>query len=457
MCKKLPHLLSAGIAVSLMGGCSFIPEYERPESPVPGTYPGSGTLSEHVSPVSWRQFFLDSRLRQYIADSLDNNRDLQIAALKVEQAQAQYRIEKSALLPSVNGSGAFTRERANNSTGNRYNASVNLTSYEVDLFGKIRSSAQAALEDYFALEETRRSTQIALIAQVAVQYFAYLEYAEQLDLSRKTLDTVQNYADMTKRKVQFGKDPESDLAMMDVQIETARASVHAYSRLMTQAAHALEELTSKPIAGEKTASRSLERRYLVADIPAGLPSNLITRRPDILAAEHALRAANANIGAARAAFFPSITLTGSMGGESSELSRLFDKPGRAWSFSPQVSLPIFTGGRNKASLDASRIGKRIEIANYEKTIQTAFREVSDALVARREYRKQLEAQQALVAAQQRRLEFSQIKYNNGITGYLDVLTAQQDLFSAQQDLISIRSAQLQNLVMLYKALGGGCE
>lgn len=184
---------------------------------------------------------------------------------------------------------------------------------------------------------------------------------------------------------------------------------------------------------------------------------MITRRPDILAAEHALRAANANIGASRAAFFPSITLTGSMGGESSELSRLFDKPGRAWSFSPQVSLPIFTGGRNKASLDASRIGKRIEIANYEKTIQTAFREVSDALVARREYRKQLEAQQALVATQQRRLEFSQIKYNNGITGYLDVLTAQQDLFSAQQDLISIRSAQLQNLVMLYKALGGGCE
>ena len=478
------HVLGATLFV--FTGCTMIPRYERPAPPVAGVFPGATDRAATSDAIRWSDFFADPRLKRLIELALANNRDLRLAALNVEKAQAQYRIQRASLFPSIDLSGTFTRSLAagyttnpgdsnassatsigtglassianqavSSAAANQFSVSVGTTAYELDLFGRVRSLNRQALEEYFSSAETRRSTQIALVAQVATQYITLREEEEQLNLARQTLMAVQKSYDLTKKTFDIGATAESDVSSADVQVQTARVNSYNYERLAGQAANSLAAIVGAPLPADLPPGRSLREQRVLADIPAGLPSDLIARRPDILAAEHTLLSANANIGAARAAFFPTITLTGSGGNSSVALSQLFTKVAQMWSFSPQITVPIFTGGSNLANLDVAKVSKRIEIATYEKTIQTAFREVADSLVARTVYTRQISAQEALVAAQQRRYDFALTRYRNGSDSYLGVLTAQQDLYSAQQTLISNRADRLANLVTLYKALGGG--
>lgn len=463
MTRLLLPICAAALATT---SCTMIPRMQRPDSPVPERFVGGGKHPANIADIPWRTNFTDARLRRLIEIALENNRDLRVAILNVEQARAQYRIQRAEIIPQASASGSYTRSRTSalGATGafgglttDQFDASVGLVSYELDLFGRIRSLNRKQLETYFAQAENHRSTHITLISQVAIQYLALIEYQEQLALARETLASVQGTYDLTKKKMDAGAGSEIDVSAADVQVQTARVNIHIYERLAGQAANALALLIGQPLPGNLPSGRRLSEQRLLSAIPSGLSSDLIQRRPDILAAEHTLLAANADIGAARAAFFPTISLSSSIGGSSTQLGKLFNKPGQVWNFSPQVTVPIFTGGRNKASLDAAKLTKRSEIATYEKTIQTAFREVSDALVARSSYTHQLSAQEALVSAQQKRFDLATSKYDGGIGSYLDVLTAQQDLFNARLNLVTTRAARQQNLVTLYKALGGGWQ
>jgi multidrug efflux system outer membrane protein len=444
-------------------GCTLTPKYERPATPVSPTWPLQQleTNATAAADMDWREFFDDPRLQALIDLSLTNNRDLRIAALRVEQARAQYRIQRSYLFPSIDAGASYTRQRypgivsptGETLTTGTYDISIG-ASYEVDLFGRIRSLKAQALEQYFALGETRKSAQIALISEVASQYLTTLQLQDALALARQTLDAVQNSYHLNKRSFEAGVASELDLRTADAQVQTARVNIANYEQLLSQAENALVLLVGQPLPNDLPAGRALQAQGLLTNIPAGLPSDLLIRRPDILAAEHTLKAANANIGAARAAFFPRIMLTGSAGTPSVKLSDLFSGP-YAWSFSPQITLPIFEGGRNVANLDVSQIGKQIEIAGYERAIQTAFREVADALAVRAYVDAKLAAQAALVGAQQRRFDLTNARYRQGVDSYVDVLLAQQDLYAAQQNLLQFEAARLINAVVLYRSLGGG--
>jgi multidrug efflux system outer membrane protein len=472
----------------------MIPRYQRPAAPVAGRFPRGADRSGDAADIGWRDFFSDPRLKRLVELALENNRDLRVAALTVAQYQAEYRIQRAALFPTIDATGNYTRSRsagdtsgassassassasgaatsttttgatspgsgsaagANGSTANLFSVSVGTTSYEVDLFGRVRSLSQQALETYFSYDETRRSTQISLVAQVATEYLDLLEEQEQLALARQTLAAVRVQYDLNKKSFEAGADSELDVATADAQVQTARVNVFEYERLADQAANYLALLVGEPLPAGLPPGRSLAGQGTFAPVPSGLPSDLIARRPDILSAEDTLLAANANIGAARAAFFPVISLTASGGRTSIQLAQLFSPAAAVWSFAPQISLPIFDGGSNLATLDEAKVEKRIEIANYEKAIQTAFREVADALVARDRYTGEVSAEEALVAAEQRRYDLSNLRFREGADNYLAVLTAQQDLYSAQTNLISTRTERLGNLITLYKALGGG--
>jgi multidrug efflux system outer membrane protein len=460
-----PLLPALSVAV-LLGGCTMTPTYERPASPVAPTYPVEAETTpatQAVADLGWREFFTDPRLQKLIELALDNNRDLRVATLRVEQARAQYRIQRAALLPTINATGALNRAKTPgdlNQTGQpliteQFNVGLGATAYELDLFGRVQSLKDRALESYFATNEAARSAHLALVAQVATQYLTVLQLDEQAAIAQQTLDAVQSSYDVRQRSFEVGTLGELDLRTSEIQVQTARAGLANYTRLRAQAENTLAVLIGQPLPADLPEGRSLREQGLVADLPAGVPSDLLQRRPDILAAEYTLRAANASIGAARAAFFPRIALTGSFGTASADLNGLFKAGSEAWSFAPSITLPIFAAGSNRANLDVAEVVKEIEVANYEKSIQIAFREVADALVARSTFREQLDAQQALLTAQQRRFELSDLRYQNGVDNYLTVLLAQQDLYSAQQALVQTRSAELINLVTLYKALGGG--
>lgn len=462
----LPAL--AAMAV-VLGGCTMTPRYERPASPVAQTYPetvGSATVNVRTADtIVWREFFTDPRLHKLIDLALANNRDLRVAALRVEQARAQYRIQRAELLPGVDVTADGSRGRTPgdlNTSGrsiiaSQYSVGIGTTAYELDFFGRLRSLKHRALEDYFATEEAARAAQLALVAQVATQYFTVLQLEEQATIARRTLDAVGSSYELRRRSYEVGTLGELDLRATEIQVQSARASLASFTRLRGQAENALVLLVGQPLPEDLPIGRSLREQDLLADLSAGVPSNLLLRRPDILGAEHTLKAANASIGAARAAFFPTISLTGSFGTASAELDGLFKSGSSAWNFTPSISLPIFAAGANRANLDVATLSKQIEIANYEKAIQTAFREVADALVARRTFRDQIKAQQALLEAQQRRHELTEMRYRNGVDSSLTVLLAQQDLYSAQQSLVQSRTAELVNLVALYKALGGGWD
>lgn len=467
--KKIFILVAlVGMAVA---GCTMIPKYQRPPAPVAKTWPAVAatktrpvsTNAAAVADIGWRDFFRDPRLQAVIGLALTNNRDLRVAVLNVEQARAQYRIQRAALIPTgginANGSRQRTAYGYNGSgsgaTFSQYSVELDLSAYELDLFGQVRSLKAAALENYFASEETRKSAQIALVAGVANQYLMERELDEQLAMTRATLAAVQKSYDLIKASYNAGAASELDLSSAESQVDAAKAALAADEQQRAQAEDALVLLVGEPLPADLPPPRPLNAQRLMTDLPPGLPSDLLQRRPDILAAEHELKAANADIGAARAAFFPTITLTGGGGTASSALEGLFAPGSQVWNFSPQISWPIFASGTLTAQLDAIKAGKLIQVADYEKAIQTAFREVADDLAARKFLDEQLADQTALVRATQRRYDLAEALYRNGVDSYLDVLTAQQDLFSARQNQIATQFARLSNLVNLYQALGGG--
>lgn len=452
------RMLRAAIAAALLAGCSFVPKYERPAAPVAAAFPGGGAAGAGgggvaAADLGWRDVLGEPRLLALIELGLRNNRDLRIAALNVELARATYRIERADRFPIVAGVGAAELSGNREGVSQLYRVGVGVTAFELDLFGRVRSLSEAALESYLATEAAQRSAHLALVAEIAEQYLNERAAAEQQALAEQTLGLVGESVEMTRRLVEAGQRSDLDAATAEAQLARARAAAAQARRQRAQAEHALVFLIGQPLPSELPAPRPLDATAVRADLPAGLPSELLQRRPDILAAEHALKAANADIGAARAAFYPSISLTGFAGLASTALSKLFT--GVAWSFSPQIRMPLFDGGRTRAGLEIAEVRKRIEVARYERSIQVAFREVADALIARAALEEQLEAQTARAAAEQRRFELSETRYRNGIESYLAVISAQQDLFAAQQQLIDLRLARLTNAVSLYKALGGG--
>jgi multidrug efflux system outer membrane protein len=454
--------------LSGLAGCTFIPHYHRPPLPVPAQFPYTTSKtsagSASASDIGWQDFLKDPRLQRLVGLALNNNRDYRVALLNVQQIRDQYRIVQYAFLPSfaVNGSGLRERELATINSGSSneyvdlrtYQASVN-TSYEVDLFGQIRSLKAQVLEQYLATEEASRAAQITLVAEVAVQYLTERSLDEQLELLQQTLKSVGSYYELIKKSYQLGNSSALDLSLAQAQVQTAKVNIANYERQRAQTQDALVLLVGQSIPADLPAPQPLESQDFMEDLPVGLSSDLIERRPDILEAEHQLKAANANIGAVRAAFFPTITLTGMDGTANVQLAKLFTPGSQVWSFSPQISLPLFNQNTNFANLNAAEVSKRISIAQYEKAIQTAFSEVSDAIVARDTFNSQIKAQHDLVAAQQERYDLSGARYRDGIDSYLTVLLAQQDLYSAQENLIQVSVDRLTNLISLYKSLGGG--
>jgi multidrug efflux system outer membrane protein len=466
MNKILTFVALIGLAVA---GCTMAPNYHQPAPPVAQTWPeptgqnNSSQPTNAVADIGWRDFFQDAHLQQLIGLALTNNRDLRVAVLNVEVSQAQYRIQRANLFPQINANGSFTRQKTPGfelfpgipSVNDQFTVGIGTTSYELDLFGRIRSLKKQALENYFATGEARRNAQILLVSEVAAQYLTELEYDQQLAVARQTLDSVQSAYDLNKQSYEAGNISELDLRTAEAQVETATVSIANFQQLRYQAEDALVLLIGGPMPTNLPPTEPLNDQKLLTDLPPGLPSDLLQRRPDILEAEHQLKAANANIGAARAAFFPRITITANAGYSSLQLSQLFTSGSDTWLFNPQITLPIFEGGLNKANLDVATLNKKIEIATYEKAIQTAFREVSDALIARKYLDEQLAGQQLLVEAEQSRYDLSTARYRNGADSYLTVLVAQQDLYSAQQNLVILQFSRLSNLVSLYQALGGG--
>ena len=451
--------LSVALAAVTLAGCTLAPKYHQPAAPVAQTWPESSAAKNHanqtnaVADIGWREFFNDPRLQKLIELSLTNNRDLRVAMLNVEQTRAQYRIQRAALIPTVSANASGTRQRTafgvngngGGATFSQYSVELGVASYEVDLFGRVRSLKTAALENYFAAEETRKSAQIALVAEVASQYLAGRELDEQLKMTQQTLDAVQNSYNLIKASYDAGAASELDLRSAEAQVETAKAALAADGQQRAQAENALVLLVGEPLPAGLPVPQPLTGQNLLADLPPGLPSDLLQRRPDILAAEHELKAANADIGAARAAFFPTITLTGGGGTASTALEGLFMPGSQVWNFSPQINWPIFATGTAVAELDAAKAANLIQVADYEKAIQTAFREVADALAAKK------------FLDEQRRYDLSDVRYRNGVDNYLTVLLAQQDLYNAQQGQIATQFARLSNLITLYQSLGGGWQ
>jgi outer membrane protein, multidrug efflux system len=450
------------LSAALFTSCSFEPALDKPGVEViPVSFSGHGEGSVSAT-LDWRSFFTDPRLKKLVGMALENNRDLRIAALNVEQARAQYGISRSALFPTVDLSATGSRRRTPGSTvsggtaveSRNYEVSVGVSSYELDIFGRVRSLNHAALEGYFASDASRLGVQISLVAEVAGQYFRERALLEQINLSEETLKSVSQTYDLMKKRLDAGDVSELDSRSVEIQVQTAKANLAAYRQQLSETHNALSFLIGSALPGNLPSGRNLEDG-VVAELRSGVPSELLTRRPDILEAEHQLKAANANIGAARAAFFPRITLTGSAGTASRSLGDLFQSGSGAWAFAPQVSVPIFDGGFNKANLDAAQVRKQIEVARYERSIQNAFREVSDGLVARSGLDQQITAYEGLVEAQQRRFDLANARYTQGVDSYFEVLDAHQELYSSRQILILLRLNRLTNTVGLYKALGGG--
>jgi multidrug efflux system outer membrane protein len=474
----LKHSLMAAAVALFAAGCTMAPKYVRPAAPVDQTFPTGGIYdrqpdaassaapggSEQAKPavdIGWRDFFADARLQQIVAIALKNNRDLRVSMLNVAAARSQYQITRAELLPTLDAVGSQTKQRTpkdlsffGQTISNQYSVGVN-ASWEIDFFGRIQSLKDQALEQYFALAETRKAAEISLVSQVADQYLTMLSDDDQLTVTRNTLKTADESYRITKLQFDNGVGTELDVRQSEGIQQQAAANLQSQLRLRAQAENALVLLVGEPLPADLPPGLPLDSQNLLTDIPAGLPSDLLTRRPDIVSAEHSLLAANANIGAARAAFFPKISLTGSFGTLAPSLGTLFKPGSAAWSFAPQISIPIFEGGTNLANLDLAQIQKRIEIANYEKAIQTAFREVADGLAARGTYDEQIKALERYVKSQSRGLELSDMRYRNGVDNYLAVLTAQTNLYTAQQLLITARLNRATNLVDLYRELGGG--
>jgi multidrug efflux system outer membrane protein len=464
-----PPTRAAVLALAtLITGCALQPVYQRPDAPVAATFPSgaaypASTASSTALPateIGWRDFFTDPRLQRLVEIALANSRDLRVAALNVAQAQAQYRIQSASLLPQVDAfaDGSASRDptgsSARGAVSHSYSAGL-AASWELDFFGRLQSLGDDALQQYLAGAEAKKAFEILLVSQVADQYLTTLAYDELLAVTARTLETAQASYQLTALQLQNGTGTELALSQAQTVVDQAEASHAAQLRGRAQAENALVLLLGEPLPADLPPAVPLSSQTILADIPSGLPSDLLTRRPDVMQAEALLRGANANIGAARAAFFPSISLTGNLGTASAALSGLFGAGSLAWSFLPSITLPIFQAGKLQADLDVATLQKDINVAQYEKAIQVAFREVADGLAARGTYGDELASLQHNAEAQQRALDLSQMLFKNGVVSYLSVLTAQTGLYSAQLSLVSTRLARLTNLVDLYRYLGGG--
>nr|WP_279634490.1 efflux transporter outer membrane subunit [Paraburkholderia steynii] len=471
----MKSVIAAVVVALLVTGCTMEPHYARPVAPVAGAFPSDGVYAmqpataagarsasgQPATDIGWREFFVDPRLQRLIGIALKNNRDMRVAVLNVEASRAQYRIVRAGLMPTVNVAASESKSRTpkdlsffNQTISNQYSVGLN-ASWEIDFFGRVQSLKDQALAQYLATAQARKAAEISLVSQVADQYLTVLELDDLLKTTQNTLTTAQESYRITKLQFDNGTGSELDLRQAQTVVEQASANLQQQARLRAQAENALVPLVGEPLPADLPPGLTLSDQNLLTDIPAGLPSDLLTRRPDIMEAEENLLAANANIGAARAAFFPKVSLTGNFGTLSPTLGGLFKPGSAAWGFSPSITLPIFEGGQNKANLDLANIQKNVQIATYEKAIQTAFREVADGLAARGTYDQQIAALERNERAQQRRFDLSALRYKNGVDNYLPVLTAQTDLYSAQQTLITARLARWTNLVDLYRALGGG--
>jgi multidrug efflux system outer membrane protein len=466
--KRRSFLLLIGLALAQMG-CTLAPKYNRPPAPVPAAWPAGPSYPEMTATtnapaaaaVGWRQFFTDEELQQLVERALTNNRDLRLAALNVERAWALFGIQRGELLPTVNAVASGNKQETpadlsnagRRQTTDRYDVNLSMLAWEIDFFGRIRSLKDRALEEFLATEQARRGAQILLASSVANAYLALAADREKLALARTTVDALQETYDLVKRRHALGLTPETDLLRAQAQLDAGRGDIARFIQVVAQDVNALNLLAGGPVDNLLSAG-ALSDVTVPEEILPGISSEVLLTRPDVLQAESLLKAANADIGAARAALFPRISLTAAFGTASSELSGLFDSESEAWSFIPRITMPIFDT-RTWSAVKVTKVQQQIVLTQYERAVQTAFREVADALAVRGSVDRQIAAQESFVKAISESYRLSKIRYDRGIDSYFTVLDAQRSMYAAQQALVSLRLAKVANLVQLYAVLGGG--
>ena len=456
-----PLSLALAIALATTGCATLVPPLPEAQPQIRGGWP----MPEHATPATtgqaaqtgWRDMLVDPRLERVVAQALENNRDLRVAMLNVERARAQYRIQRADRVPALGVNGTMERTGGDAPVSETYSASLGLASFELDLFGRVRNLSEAALQQYFAQEENRRAAQISLISTVTGAWLTLAADESLLAIAGDTLTAQEESLRLTERRHALGAVSGLVLAQARTQVESARADQARYRGQVAQDRHALDLLAGAPVAAEDLPVAFEDGLVAMTAAPEGLPSDILLRRPDIQAAEHALRSANANIGAARAAFFPSISLTGAAGSMSGDFSGLFDSGTRVWRFVPQINLPIFQGGALRANLGMAKANRDIALANYEKAIQTGFREVADAISLSQTLAEQRGAAERLLAATMQAERLSKARYDAGYDSYLTLLDAQRARYAAQQALVGVRLAEQANRIALYSAVGGGWE
>lgn len=473
--RPILALLLAGSALS---ACNLAPKYVRPSGAVPtalpegGVYPRAASDAPDVTAIGWRDFFTDDRLRQVIQLGLDNNRDLRVAAANVLQARAQYRVQRADILPTINASGSATYTNsaaaaagagAGGAAGGSstdiqyYSANVGVSAFELDLFGRLRNLSKAALEQYFATEEAQRTTRISLISEIATAWLTLASDQEQLRLSQNTLKTFEQTLELTRAQFRIGVASELESRQAETSYQAARNDIATLQTRIAQDQNALNLLAGTTVGADLLPAALGDAPVTRDALPANLSSDVLLRRPDVLQAEHQLIAQNANIGAARAAFFPRLSLTATLGTISPALGGLFGSGTGTYNVAPSVALPIFDAGRNKGNLDYAKASQQAAVATYEKTIQTAFREVADALAQRGTIDEQVSAQTARANAAQVAAKLSDARYRAGVDSFLVALDAQRTAYAAEQQLVTTRTTRSSNLIELYRALGGGLQ
>ena len=474
-CKWLVgSIFIVAVLIALAGCSTMAPNYSRPAAPAPMVWPTGPAYTvtaatpeqKPVADLAWQEYFVDPQLRKLIALALENNRDLRVALFNIERSRAQFQVRRSDLFPKVDATASGTFQRlAEDFSGtgiplniHQYNVGLGVSSYELDLFGRVRSLKDQALEQYLATEQARRSVQISLVSQVSSAWLTLAADRERLQVANETLASQQEYYQIIKRRYEAGVSSALDLNEAQTSVDAARVDIARYTALVAQDENTLNLVVGSPVAADLLPLTLTGTLTVLQDVAPGLPSDVLLRRPDILQAENLLRGANANIGAARAAFFPRITLVTNIGVGSNELAGLFTSSGSfVWKILPQISIPLFDGGSNKANLTVAEVDRDIAVAQYEKAIQTAFREVADALALRGTIDDRVAAQQSLTDAIAASHRISQFRYEKGVDSYLAVLIFQRSSYVAQQNLIGARLDRLNNLVTLYKVLGGGSE
>ncbi|MBO1254821.1 efflux transporter outer membrane subunit [Alteromonas sp. 5E99-2] len=464
--SRITTLLSVSIGLALTGCVNLAPEYSQPSAPIADKWPAEQAnegQEAKIDELEWREFYGDERLRQLIELALNNNRSLRQTVFAVESARAQFKITRANRVPSLDGTGSSTAQRSNGETSRSYNASIGISAFELDFFGRLRNLREQALETYLSNEESLRSIRITLVAEVASAYYTLAADQQRLRLAESTFESQQKSLDLTLRTFEIGTTSGLDVATASTSVDTARADIATYQIQVAQDLNALTLLVGLPIDPALVADAGIGITEPLAPLISAIgpineaPSELLQRRPDVLAAERTLRAANANIGAARAARFPSITLTTSAGSSSSQLSDLFGGGTGIWSFIPSVSIPIFNDGALKADVRLAEAERNEALASYEYTIQTAFQEVSDALNEQENIQELVTARQSLVQANEKVYRLTDASFRKGLESSLSVLTAQREYNSAQLDMITTRLQEANNLVTLYRVLGGGWQ